>query len=394
MKAERSGAARPPEQELLLGACRVDDSQAGRLRRLCQDGLDWNRVRALAIAQGVLPLLYRRLNGMEAAAPAGELDGLRRLYQANARRNLRLMRQLFQVLDLFAAHGLAARPFKGLALAAQAYGDPDLRHFTDLDLLIQRQDFPAVYALLNSAGYRPAYPLQPQWLERFCRSDKHLPFTGGEAVLEIHWAPAGENSGLALDIRPFWETCQPVALANRSIPASTPECTALLLCIHGAKHCWGQLKWIADLAHLLQRQPGLDWDASLRQARAAGAGRLVYTGLLLAEQLGGAALPPELSAQASADRAAQRLADQVQRQLFHVSGDPSYVEKAAFFLAAQERLGRRLAYLAGFGLDLTVTPQPADWLAVPLPQALYPLYYLIRPARLLARSGRRLLGRR
>jgi hypothetical protein len=48
-----------------------------------------------------------------------------------------------------------------------------------------------------------------------------------------------------------------------------------------------------------------------------------------------------------------------------------------------DRPGDRARYV---GRSLMV-PQPEDWRAVPLPDPLFPLYYLIRPVRLALRCA-------
>jgi hypothetical protein len=57
---------------------------------------------------------------------------------------------------------------------------------------------------------------------------------------------------------------------------------------------------------------------------------------------------------------------------------PGYLERNRHWLAARDRLGDRVASL---WLRLW-TPTVNDWRFVPLPDVLYPLYYVVRPIRL------------
>jgi len=50
---------------------------------------------------------------------------------------LRLTAELFRLLELFSANGISALLIKGPVLAAQAYGDPCVRSYGDLDLLVR-----------------------------------------------------------------------------------------------------------------------------------------------------------------------------------------------------------------------------------------------------------------
>ena len=63
------------------------------------------------------------------------------------------------------------------------------------------------------------------------------------------------------------------------------------------------------------------------------------------------------------------------------SEPPRGSERSRFFgfhLRARDRLRDRLRHC----LRVAFLPSAEDWVAVPIPAALYPLYYLIRPARL------------
>jgi len=56
---------------------------------------------------------------------------------------------------------------------------------------------------------------------------------------------------------------------------------------------------------------------------------------------------------------------------------------------ARERLGDRVRYCA----RLAVTPYVRDWAVLPLPGAMSPLYYLIRPFRMIGRYAAAALRR-
>ena len=100
-------------------------------------GFDLPALEALAVRHNVTALLYRRLKQVPAALiPAGLMQRLHDLYFASALRGHRMTGLLLQTLDLLQESGIQAVPFKGPALAVQAYGDLSLRQYDDLDLLI------------------------------------------------------------------------------------------------------------------------------------------------------------------------------------------------------------------------------------------------------------------
>ena len=70
---------------------------------------------------------------------------------------------------------------------------------------------------------------------------------------------------------------------------------------------------------------------------------------------------------------------QVSEAIVSGPAGPSDTRNARFYLHSRERLRDRLDYF----WDQAFIPKQEDWRSMPLPVALYPLYYLLRPLRLL-----------
>ncbi len=168
--------------------------------------------------------------------------------------------------------------------------------------------------------------------------------------------------------------CSRLSIYGQTVPTLSPEDTLLLHLLHGAKHQWNRLIWIADVAYLLRATPQLDWAALCARVERLGVRRIFLTGLLLVKQLSGINYPDELQARCDADPVAQELAAYVRGTLFldepaATAGFPRYM------LRSRDRLRDKLFYLT--------YPREGDQSVVPLPHFLFPLYYLIRPVRML-----------
>ena len=89
----------------------------------------------------------------------------------------------------------------------------------------------------------------------------------------------------------------------------------LLLCVHGAKHLWLNLKWISDLARLIQIRK-INWLHLMEQASRLKCQRMIYLGLLLAKQLLDAPVPIHIINNIEKDNLAVRLAREVQENYY------------------------------------------------------------------------------
>lgn len=360
------------EQEVLLGIVRVDGAQDDRIRELIGRGLDWATLRQTALDHGLIPLLYTRLKAVaEDLLPPAERAELRQLYLANAQRNMRLAQELLRVLRFLASQEIVALPLKGPVLAAQVYGDVSMRTISDLDILIHRQDFARAYDLLPQIGYNPRLPLSTRQGKWILRAATELEFTNQGRLLDVHWAVYQWLWPIKSDV--FWQELQSVRLNGVNVRVLSLENTLLMLCVIGARDQWFQLRLIADLAHLLHAHPELDWEALLERAHRLGARKLLCLGLCLAHEVGGVALPPKVRDSTRLDRGARGLADGLKERFF-ISVDERREQSASLF-PLSERLRDSLYY--------ALTPKQKDWEFVNLPAPLYPLYYLVRPLRLL-----------
>ncbi len=143
----------------------------------------------------------------------------------------------------------------------------------------------------------------------------------------------------------------------RCVPVLSLEDELVLICVHGAKHFWERLMWIADVAALISRQP-MDWDRVLAVANEVGAQRMLRLGLRLAADLLGAELPAHLAATVQSDRAAAKLAAQIESRLAHRE-----LHEIGIFQRAAFRVRMRGGFLPGLAylLRLSLTPTEEDW---------------------------------
>ena len=166
----------------------------------------------------------------------------------------------------------------------------------------------------------------------------------------------------------------------------TPSSADLLLVLtaHAAKHVWGRLVWLCDIARVMNL-PTLDWDWIGAQARELGIVRILRVTMLLANRLLSATIPGAAQVCLAEDPAALTLAQEIQH---HITSETAFdVESLAYFrlmLHLRERPADRMRFVT----RLVFTPGPSEWKAIRMPRPLFPLYRLVRLSRLAARLVR------
>ena len=378
------------ENELLICCARscLDSEVAERIVALVRQGIDWNYLTRAAIHHGLLPLLHSHLS---ATCPDDLPQKLKEHSQSNSRYNLLLTGELIKLQTLFQSHDIPVVPFKGPILALCFYGDIGLRQFSDLDLLVRKQDVLKAREVLISARYLPRYNLaatqQAMLIEQKCEE----PFDrdDDEAMVDLHWSIVPAQFSFAPDTASIWKRLEPVSLTGVEFLTVSPEDLAMLLCVHGAKHAWERLSWICDLAELIRARSGLNWELILKMASENRSERILFLGLFLINDLLGASLPEEILQRIRADSRVKTLAAKVYSNLFRSIGKQiSVPERDLFYLQTMTRISDRAQLCLNH-----IRPTPLEWQMVSLPRQLSFFYYLLRPVRVIRKCLQSLADR-
>ena len=338
---------------------------------------DWARLLELAAFHGLRPLLRDRLPD---ALPAAARMALNAAVADNIARGLFLCGELVKITDAFAASSLPFVPFKGPVLARQLLGQTTSREFADLDLLIRRADLPAAAAVLGELGYRPETPPPARHRRLWERWQNELMYTrpGTPGCVELHWQIAPPFLPLTVDVGQLIETAVPAPFENRTIRQLPPPSLLVLLCVHGARHAWNALGWLADVAALIRTFPAADWDAADHTARSWHARRMLALGLQLVTAIPGVVLPPPAVALAGAAPPAP-VAERIRAGWLAGQPLPPRRELYRSFAVCLDSAADRARLYA----RLVCQPTAADLQWVSLPEWLGWLYPAVRPLRLL-----------
>ncbi len=229
-------ASFPGEWPILLecaspvsGSCRLAESART---------IDWFQLFDLAEAHGVTGHLAARLRDLDQnLIPAEIKRTLLERHREQVFSTLAMTAELLCLLQLFATKEIPALVVKGPVLAMQAYGDPAMRSYGDLDLLVRQRDIRRATESLQAAGYQAAVPLSAidsgkipgQYL--FSKPDAKL-------LIELHNDFTLRYFPRRLPIEKFFARRIFVRLDAHEIPALAVEDELVFICIHGAKHLW------------------------------------------------------------------------------------------------------------------------------------------------------------
>jgi hypothetical protein len=359
-----------PETRLLVccARMRVNPETASDIRALVLGNLDWDALLGGAARHAVAPLLDRQLLTVAAdLIPANQISRMNEANRVNTLRCLQLTAALVEILRLFQAEGIAALPYKGPILAAQAYGDLSMRQFDDIDIVVPQREMAKAQEIVLGLGYTAKFPgvFSPGNSYPIPGEYKYYSETR-DAIVELHTEFTLRHFPVTCNFDDFYARSVELNLGGHHVRTFSPEDALLAICVHGSKDFWERLSWIADVAESLRVE------------------RMLRVGRALAARVLGTQLPDEMNGSVRKDRVAEAIAEKLAGKLLGGTEPP---------MGALERFHLRRRMVSGFfpgwryALRLAFAPAEEDWTTVQLPRPLAPLYVLLRPFRLMRKYG-------
>jgi hypothetical protein len=350
-----------PDTELLLFCIRpqIDDLAANRIKTLVRENINWENLLQTAYTHGLIPLVYTRLNTIcPKEISESTFNKFRSLFQAIATRNLFLTGELVKLLELLKEQGVTAVPYKGPVLASVIYGNVALRHFVDLDILVQPQDIFTVKKLLLAQGYKPklemTYAEEMTYLQSKNEHTYDFVHQNKGILIEVHWRIAPKYLSI-IEPKDLWQDIEPLSLASQTIDYLPLEDWLPILCVHGSRHMWERLAWLCDIAALIQNHPNLNWQKIVKQANTFGCRRILFLGLVLAHEIFGVVLPIEIWHLVRRDATVFAIVPQVYKQIFaQVRTSDKFLGRTLYQIQVRERWQDKILYIQTF----------LDWLII------------------------------
>ncbi len=256
----------------------------------------------------MLPLLTQRLQAMDPSlVPEAIRNSLRESQRAHTAFALRLTAELFRILERLAEAGIEILVTKGPVLSVRCYGDPGMRQYGDLDLVVRHLDIQRSTQTMLDLGYAAKVPVRAIEAQKipgeyaFRKSDNQI-------LVELHTERTFRYHPRRLNIEQLFYRQASVVVDGRGVPALSVEDELVLISIHGSKHFWERLMWIADVAALISSGT-INWNRAIEIAREVSAERILRLALRLAADVLGAKLPSPLEAEIRSNRAVGRLAN-------------------------------------------------------------------------------------
>ena len=287
---DRLTALPPLEFALAVECCAPAADRAAKAKQFA-DNVDWTRFLALCRRHRIQGVVWRAIERFGLVLPEDIASQFAADAVQIATDGLKSASTAARLLGEFTNAGIPILFVKGLSLSKLAYDDPFVKMSHDIDVLVPVEMIDHAAARLICMGYAQALPRHHK-LAAWHQVHKESVWTRrGYPTIELH-SRLADNRRLIPAIG-LLSPVQRVEIApGVELPTLAPDELIAYLCVHGASSAWFRLKWIADLATLLDRYEPAEIDRVAARAVQLGAGRSVPAALRLARQLFGLTLGP------------------------------------------------------------------------------------------------------
>ena len=383
-----------PEMQLLLLCARsfaagTEAITTAKANCLLAQVDDWSQFLLLVRDHHCVPVVYRWFRNIEQGeesleVPEQVIEELRDLYLRSAGYSLRLAREANRIQAALKEHGVLAVLIKGPALAVQGFGTTSMRQFSDLDLVIEREDIEGAMPLLSDLGFRLEGVVPVSDMRLYTRLLKEWTFVSDDnrTILDIHTMAGSHTVSSSAMTSEVLKHIEEVAFDDdrRTIATVKPTSMLVIVCMGGACEMWKKLSDVVDVAALLSTYRDTDWPGLLGWAERWGEKRSVLIGVHMAGSLLGLKMPRAFEDALRKDTGARKLAQAAaQRIMGGGSTALDTVRERMFALRTRSRTGDGGRYL----LRELFVPSTVELNMISLPRWLYSAYYCIRPIRLL-----------
>jgi hypothetical protein len=245
-----------------------------------------NDIRQLADAalQARVPGLLLRALRVSSDVPDDVAEQLRCAAGRTAATNLAAEAEVLRLVTVFQEHDIPVLFLKGMALMFMVYERPDLRHMTDVDLLIQPRDADRADAVLRHAGCAPgATPLNEHFYPQYYYEREYLSPRGRR--LDVHVRPLRPlRYARTMPEDALW--CDPASVhrGDAIVRVPGPREMLLHLAAHSTVHGHARLVWLYDIVAFAHAFPQAV-DGLAGQASEWGVALAVKRGLQAAADL-------------------------------------------------------------------------------------------------------------
>jgi hypothetical protein len=288
-----------PEDKLILASVKIQlgSEELEQLNALIPLIQDWETLTKNIIDRGIAPLLYKKLSLLsnQSLIPEQVQTKLQQAYFKTVSRSIVLYNAFRKVAEALTANGISVIVLKGVYLCEWLYQDIGLRQFSDIDLLVKKEDGEKCLAILDGMGFKPFDSSVTEFIGGQTEIVHHTPMVLNDVSVEIHIRLHRKSKNYAIKVNDFIQHAVPVTINKVQVKALNLNDLLIHLCVHLDKHfSSGNVQFTSfnDITNILTiHADEIDWVVFADACRIHACEELVFYYLILINKYFNAPIP-------------------------------------------------------------------------------------------------------
>ena len=369
---------------ILLGRLRYRTATAGEVQSFINTRpINWELFTRIITVHQVRPFVYNIFAAHGIQTDTAFYNKLKLDTIRIASGNLLKLKELVRIHEALKKAGVKSMPYKGVVLSQLLYNDYISRETSDIDFIIQPQDFAIARDVLVQDGYNSTYYYNAEYRDLFLKSDNELLFaktTSKEKYkIEIHWAITHKMMDIPFNDEEVFRGTTNEHLLNSDVEVlSVQNCLLALLIHHGVNDIWRTVRHSIDIATFIGKYySDIDWKEVELLTKRYRIYKTTCLGLSLCKEIYGIEIPKEFTTN-----------DGLLKKIVHnmlrfppIKRKKLSTENILQQFRLRDSLQDKIR-LAGAYLSTALLPNIRDVEAWPISAKWRFLYYFIKPFRL------------
>lgn len=288
-----------PASQLILSSAKLEPSvsELERLNDLIPQIENWDGLVAEIIARQTAPLFLKKLPLLtnRNLIPADAITKLQQAYYRSLSRGMVLYSTFEKVAEAFCIAGIQVVVLKGIYLSEWLYGDIALRQFSDMDLLVKKEDALQCLSILKNLGFKPSDAAVTEFISSQSEIVHYAPMVLNNISVEVHIKLHRQSKHYDIKIDAFLSNAEKLLLRNKPVYGLELHDLLIHLCVHLDKHFRGghvQFTSFNDIVNLLEKfKNEIDWTLLAQRSAYHACEQTVFKFLVLIHKFYNAALP-------------------------------------------------------------------------------------------------------
>lgn len=291
-----------PTDQLLLSSVKIQPTSGDleRMNQLIPQITNWDELAQMAIDRGMAPLLYKKLGLLSSASmiPDPAKQKLQGAYYRTLSRSMVLYDAFRKAAEAITAAGIQVVALKGIYLSEWLYKDIGLRQFSDIDLLVKKEDGEKCLEILKGLGYKSSGTKTSNTIQNISGFVHYDPLILNGVSIELHINLHGKGKSYHLSVEEMMRNSETVMVNKIKINTLCLNDLLIFLCIHLDKHFINgnvQFTGFIDIANLLQIYHNkINWTEFVNKCNVYQCEDVVFKYLILVNKFFNAVLPDKI----------------------------------------------------------------------------------------------------